>query len=427
MCHRAEHLPKVALPTRFAQKKGVLLRALLGAAWHRPGPAVAEYQRAYERLFPASRAFAFWKGRVALHVVLKAMGLGAGDEVILPGYTCSMVPGAVIYTGARPVYVDIREDDYNLDPDLLDQACSAATKALIVQHTYGFAADMDRIMNWAEARGLPIIEDCCHALGCQYHGRSLGTFGVAAFFSSQWNKHYTSGIGGVLIVNQPALAERVEEVCNRELLSPGRRQAWMLAAQMLAHHLLVYPRTLLLAQGVFRWLTARGLVIGSASAAEFLTRRPEDYLMGMSDVQARVGLCELARLGRNLAHRRRMSRLYRGELGGPGGDGFDQPLVRYPLRVHEREKFLAEAARAWLEVGTWFECPLHPVETDHQAFGYRPGSCPVAERVARQMVNLPVHPRVSRRDAQRAVAFARKHGLIRPHGGAGDSSGDAVG
>lgn len=402
------------LPTRFADREGSLLRALFGAAWHRPGPAVQAYRQAYERLYPGSRAFAFWKGRVALHVVLRAMGVGPGDEVVMPGYTCSMVPGAVIYAGARPVYIDVRPDDYNMDPDLLDTAYTPRTKALIVQHTYGFPADLERIAAWADAHNLPIIEDCCHALGCTYRGRPLGTFGQAAFFSSQWNKHYTTGIGGVLLVNDHELVTPVEDFCRAELLTPSREQAWMLAVQMLAHHLFVYPPTLLLVQSVFRWLTARGLVVGSASAEEFGVQRPDNYVMGMSDVQARVGLCELARLGRNLAHRRRLAALYQAELGGcpPSGEG--QPLVRYPLRVRHRERFLAAAARAGIEVGTWFECPLHPVQTDQAAFGYRQGSCPVAEEAAEQMVNLPVHPRASRRHAERAIAFARTHEAILP-------------
>lgn len=405
---RSTTRPSPPLPTRFAQKPATLLRALLGAPWNAPGPAVAAYERAYERLFSGAQAFAFWKGRVALHVGLRAMELAAGDEVILPGYTCSMVPSAIVYTGARPVYVDIRETDYNIDPDLLDAARTSRTRVVIVQHTYGYPADMKRILEWANDHKLAVVEDCCHALGCRYQGRTLGTFGRFAFFSSQWNKHYTTGLGGVLLVNDPRLADAVRAVCEQDCVSPSRKRAWMLAAQILAHHVLVYPRTNLLAQAIFRTLTRFGLVIGSATADEFGTTIPKDYLMAMSDVQARVGLCELARLARNLSHRRRLAAFYRTMLGDPAFDDADQPLVRYPLRVLNRERFLADAMRAAVEVGTWFECPLHPAETDPETFGYRDGMCPVSERVAAEMVNLPTHLRISRRDARRFVDFARR-------------------
>jgi dTDP-4-amino-4,6-dideoxygalactose transaminase len=409
MTHCQPRPSSIRLPTHDSEKRGTLLRALLGAGWHEPGPAVAAYEHAYERLFHGSRAFAFWKGRVALHVGLRATGVGAGDEVIVPGYTCSMVPSAIVYTGAKPVYVDIRESDYNLDPDLLEAARTPRTRVVIVQHTYGYPADMRRILAWANDHRLAVVEDCCHALGCTYEGRALGTFGRFAFFSSQWNKHYTTGLGGVLLVNEPELADAVEAFRDREQVSPTRKQAWMLAAQMLAHHLLVYPRTILLAQAIFRWLTARGLVIGSATADEFDTRIPPNYVMGMSDLQARVGLCELARLARNLSHRRRLSAYYRDVLGDEVTRGRDQPLVRYPLRVADRNRFLADAMKAAVEVGTWFECPLHPAETDPETFGYHDGMCPVSERVAAEMVNLPTHLRINRRSARRFVEFAKPY------------------
>lgn len=411
---RSSTRPSSPLPTHFSQKPGTLLRAMLGARWHAPGPAVAAYERAYEQLFPGSRAFSFWKGRVALHVGLRGMGIGAGDEVILPGYTCSMVPSAIVYTGAKCAYVDIRERDYNVNPDLLEAARTERTRVVIVQHTYGYPADMDRIVDWADDRGLAVVEDCCHALGCTYQGRALGTFGRFAFFSSQWNKHYTTALGGVLLVNDAALGSAVETVVQRERVSPTRKQAWMLAAQMLAHHLLVYPRTILLAQALFRRLTAMGLVIGSATADEFETTIPPNYLMGMSDLQARIGLCELARLGRNVSHRRRLSAFYRDMLGDAATPEADQPLVRYPLRVSDRERFLADAMKVSVEVGTWFECPLHPAETDPAVFDYRDGMCPVSERVAAEMVNLPTHLRISRRSARRFVEFARKYERVSP-------------
>lgn len=409
MIHHQPRPSSIRLPTHYSEKQGALLRALLGAGWHEPGPAVAAYERGYERLFPGSRAFAFWKGRVALHVGLRAMGVGTGDEVIVPGYTCSMVPSAIVYTGARPVYVDIRESDYNLDPDLLEAARTLRTRVVIVQHTYGYPADMRRILEWANDHELAVVEDCCHALGCTSEGRALGTFGRFAFFSSQWNKHYTTGLGGVLLVNEPELAEAVAAFREREQVSPTRKQAWMLAAQMLAHHLLVYPRTILLAQAIFRWLTARGLVIGSATADEFDTRIPPNYVMGMSDLQARVGLCELARLARNISHRRLLSGYYRDVLGDKIADCGDQPLVRYPMRVVNRDRFLADARKAGVEVGTWFECPLHPAETDPETFGYHDGMCPVSERVAAEMVNLPTHLRISRQAARRFVEFAKRY------------------
>ena len=386
-----------------------LLRELLIPTLHTPGEAARAYEAGYEAMLPGLKAFTFWKGRVALFSILRGMGIGQGDEVMMPGYTCVVVPGATIYAGAKPVYVDIRASDYNIDPDLLDQAVTPRTKALIVQHTYGVPAQLDRITDWASARDLPIIEDCCHALGCTHRGGLLGTFGKAAFFSSQWNKHYPTALGGVAVVNDADLAGRVGKLRDEECRSPSRRSTWMIAAQILAHHLLVFPSTLLIAQSIFRWLTAKGLVIGSATGEELTNQCPAHYLTAMSDLQARIGLFELARLRRNLSHRHGLAKFYRDQLGNLPADWPDQPLVRYPLRVEDRDAFLAAAFRERIEVGTWFECPLHPKETDHALFDYEFGCCPEAERAAGQVVNLPVHMRVSRKYAERVVDFARRY------------------
>jgi len=392
-----------------SSKVGDLLRGLIVPTLHRPGDAVRAYEQAYEAMFPGSRAFAFWKGRVALYAILRGLGIGPGDDVLMPGYTCMVVPGAAIYAGARPIYIDIRPEDYNLDPDLLDRAVTPNTRALIVQHTYGYPADMDRIMAWAKQRQIPVIEDCCHALGCLYRGKLVGRFGAAAFFSSQWNKHFPTALGGVAIVNDTGLAGQIEHIAAQECCTPTRRAVWMLGLQMLAHHGLVFPRTLLRAQGVFRWLTAKGLVIGSASSEELTDRMPPNYFMGMSDLQARVGLYELTRLLENLRHRADVSNYYRRRLRADANDEATQPLVRYPLRVKDRDAFIAAAFRERIEIGTWFEAPLHPHETDHTLFGYQYGSCPEAERAASHVVNLPVHLRVSHDYAECVVDFVNRH------------------
>ena len=113
-----------------------------------------------ENFFNAKAAFTFWKGRVALYSALKAMQIGAGSKVIVAGYTCSVVPAAVKALQAQPVYVDIDPRTYNIAPTLLDAQYVPNVKVLIVQHTYGIPAEMDRISNWAKEKGISIIEDC---------------------------------------------------------------------------------------------------------------------------------------------------------------------------------------------------------------------------------------------------------------------------
>ncbi len=116
-------------------------------------------------------------------------------QVILPGFTCVVVPNAIRLAGARPIYADIPENSYNIDPAGILQVITSRTKAIIVQHTFGIPACLDEITSIARERDLWVVEDCAHALGSSYAGKHVGLWGDAAFFSTQWSKPFTTGLG----------------------------------------------------------------------------------------------------------------------------------------------------------------------------------------------------------------------------------------
>lgn len=384
---------------------GGILAPRTGAdAVHRP------YEHAVAEFLGSGTAFAFWKGRVALYALLKALGIGPGDEVIVPGYTCVMVPGPVLYVGARPVYVDIEPEFYTTPAAAVAAAITPRTKAILVQHTYGFAAPVAEIRRLADQRGLTVIEDCCHTFGGRVDGRLLGTLGHAAFFSGQWNKPFTTGLGGLALVQDADLAARVRAAQATYPL-PSRKAAFMLAAQILVYECVIYPSTTALATRLFRWMTKKGLVVGSATKAEFEPMMPADYALAAIPVQCRLGRREVQRIGANMARRNHATQRYLEELPRLGYHvptmpaNWDTPLLRFPVRVANKAEALAQAARHGVEIGSWFECPLHPIETNQPAFCYFDGTCPVAERAAREVINLPTHRRVGNRAIDRSLAF----------------------
>ena len=378
--------------------------------------AVTRYEQAFAQWLGAGRAFAFWKGRVAMYAILKAMGVGEGDEVILPGYTCVMDVNPIKYLGARPAYVDIEPVTYNMDVGLLPGRITDRTKVIVAQHTYGYPCEMDAILQAAADRGVAVIEDCCLAMGSTYRDKVCGTFGKAAYWSSQWNKPYTTGIGGLATTDEPDLADKLEAMCRADLVNPSAKSALVLAAQRMVYRAVIYPRTTAAVTALFRWMTHKGLVIGSSSTREFVPEMPDDFFMGMSAGQGRAGLKQVRRLEKNLAHRRRMRGIYDGLLRDAGWDVpqipdyMDPVLVRYPVRVADKARAVAEAASAGVELGTWFECPLHPIETPMHLYDYEEGMCPQAEKASREVVNLPVHPRANERTARRSVEFVKSIG-----------------
>ena len=373
---------------------------------------IERYQQQFCSMFGAKHAFAFWKGRVALYAILKALGVGPADEIILPGYTCVMNVNPIKYLGARPVYVDIEPDTFNINPALLPNKITPNTKAIIAQHTYGYPCRMDDIMNIADQNGIPVLEDCCLALGSKYKGKTVGTFGKAAYFSFQWNKPYTTGLGGMAITNDVDLAAKIESLRANEMCLPSSKEAFMLWAQLIIYRLFIYPRSTALAQRLFRYLAKKKVVVGSSSICEFEPVMARDFFKAMSPIQVRSGLRQLGKIEQNIAHRKKISQLYDYLLQQKGWKSRDydrsvmEPvMVRYPVRIADKNKALEQALRAGIELGSWFECPLHPVETPLAAYNYEVGMCPMAEKASNEVVNLPLHPRVDEKTAKRTVEF----------------------
>lgn len=381
-----------------------------------PERPVGRFERSFADWLSVQHAFAFWKGRVAMYAILQALGVREGDEVILPGYTCVMDVNPIKYLGAKPVYVDIEPVTYNMDVGLLEEKITSRTKVIVAQHTYGFPCEMDAIMDIADRHGIPVVEDCCLALGSRYKGKLCGTFGVASYWSFQWSKPFTTGIGGMATMSDRELAEKIELLCRGELQEPSGKAAMMLAIQRTTYRLFVFPRTTALATSLFRWLTRKGLVVGSSSACEFAPKMAGDFFMGMSGGQAKYGLRQMRKINVNLAHRRRMREIYDVLLSSAGWevqpipDYMEPVVVRYPVRVADKWQAIHEAPKHLAEIGSWFESPLHPIETPLHLYDYKDGMCPVAERACREVVNLPTHPRASTATAESSVGFLAKIG-----------------
>ena len=373
---------------------------------------ICEYETAFSNWFNAKRAFSFWRGRVALYAILKAMGIGPGDEVIVPGYSCVMAVSPVVYLGAKPVFVDIESETFNMDVGQIESKITPRTQLIIAQHTYGYPADMEAILAIAERNGLEVIEDCCLSVGSRYKGKLTGTFAQSAFFSTQWNKIYTTGLGGMAICRNTEFAEKLQELRNRELIKVPFKKAVLMGMELALYKVAVFPNTLEFIRKCYRWLVHHNFIDGSASIPELtVPEKPEGFFMGSSSVQARAGLRQLRLLERNIEHRKKLTRLYDQLLEQRGWkvikppENTDPVLVRYPVRITDKWGAIEKALQSGIELGAWFETPLHPKEANIELFGYHWGSCPEAEKAAREVVNLPLHQRVSKRTARKTVDF----------------------
>jgi len=173
------------------------------------GKFIEEFEREFAKYCGVKYGVATANGTVALHLALKALGIGKNDEVILPTLTFVATANAVTYCNAKPVFVDSHPEYWCIDPEKIEEKITKNTRAIIVVHLYGHPCDMDWIMDIAEDKGLYVIEDCAEAHGAEYKGKKVGAFGDIVCFSFYGNKIITTGEGGMCLTNNEELAEKM--------------------------------------------------------------------------------------------------------------------------------------------------------------------------------------------------------------------------
>jgi len=367
------------------------------------GPSIEIFERSFAARIGAKHGVSFAAGRVGLYGILRCLGIGAGDEVLVPVPTHIVVANAIRYAGAQPVYVDCDLSTYNMDLKQAEERVTPRTRALLVQHTFGIPVDMSEAKALADRTGLHLIEDCVHALGATFNGRQVGTFGQAAFFSMEETKTISTTMGGIVTTDDEELAARMYAF-QRDCRPPSASQAARYLLKLVIYHTLTEPRAHVFARAAYEASGQRLPLPRPTEAAELYGERPAEFARRLSNGQAAVGLTQLVALGANLTHRARIAEQYRALLA-PHGFPLPEPppasrpaYVRYPVWVEDRSRAQrAVATRAVL--GTWFTSVLEEA-VDPRYGGYVPGSCLRAEDAARHLVNLPTHARVEERDAE---------------------------
>jgi len=375
----------------------------------------------------SDETFFFYQGRVALFALLKAMGIGEGDEVIQQVFTCFHVPTPIAYLGARPVYVDIDPRTFNIDPDKIEEKITAKTKAIIVQHTFGIPAEMDSILDIARRHNLWVIEDSCHALGSRYRGQEVGTLGDAAFYSFGWFKPVVLGAGGAAVVNNPDLRRKVKDLYD-DFTAPPLRAAVVLLGEQVVYDLLVTPTLFTSLREVYRNPRVKRLVATVVGGGRGDTSRNgkgegagnTQVVGGTAIYNKRLISFQEGRLVRKLnrydklvAHQQWVVSQYE-ELVTQAGyepvelDGRLEPIYyKYPLLSDSKKGIFEKARQAGIELSDMFLSPLYP--TWHrkiwESLGYQEGMCPISESVSDRIVPLSIHSKIRVKEIERCVAL----------------------
>jgi dTDP-4-amino-4,6-dideoxygalactose transaminase len=346
------------------------------------------------RCKPAN-VFLYWKGRIALYSILKAMGIKEGDEVILPAFTCVVVPNAIIYLGAKPIYVDISLENYNTDIDKLKGAITSKTKVIICQNTFGLSSKIEQLVEIAKKNNLYTVEDCTHGFGGFYNGKPNGSYCDAAFYSTQWNKPFSTGIGGFLVVNNESLLDIIKAL-EAEKIKPSFSDQLILSTLLILNKYLINRLTYWPLMKFYRFLSKYNLIIGSNQRRELnSTRMPKKYFKDISTVQIKEGIKQLKQLNNINNLRRKNAEDYTEFLKKNmkryvSEDLFSNHLfLKYPLIVKDRRTFLKLAEKNKIKLGDWFLSPIHPVENNFEQWGIILHNYPCAYNISQRIVNLP--------------------------------------
>ena len=348
-------------------------------------------------------------GRSALYTVLKNLDLKPQDEVVLQAFNCVAVVNAIQWAGARPIYADIADDSLNMSIPDLKRKITANTKAIVIQHTFGLPfVHWQELAELRDQQNLLIIEDCAHALGAEYANQKVGTLGDAAIFSFGRDKVVSSVHGGILVVNNPSVLEKVAQgdQCRENVAAQ-----WIV--QQLLHPILTFPSLLpapINSIGkVLHYLAHRiGLIRNATSRMEKQTgARPNWIDQQYPNALAELALFQADRLDEMNQRRTAIAQQYSAQgircAQADSTEDCRRIWLRYPVLVDDPQRFHEIFQGNNIYLGDWYDHVINPAGVDLKRIGYQVGSAPTAERIAQQIINLPLYPRMTDQDVQRVI------------------------
>jgi dTDP-4-amino-4,6-dideoxygalactose transaminase len=317
------------------------------------GPFVEEFEKEFAAYCNCPFAVGVGSGTDALWLALLAFGVEPGDEVITVPNTFMATAEAITYCGARPVFVDVDEHTYTMDPAGLEKVMTSRTKAIIPVHLFGQPADMDPILEFARGQGLPVIEDACQAHGAEYKGRRVGSLGDAGCFSFYPGKNLGAmGEAGALVTRDPNI-----QAVARTLRDHGQIKKY--------YHVMV------------------------------------GWNCRMDGIQSAVLRAKLAHLDQYNQHRRAHAQAYSEAFDGLPGIvvPIEKEYARhvyhvYALRAQDRDAVMQELAEYQIGCAIHYPVPIH-LQKAYKSLGYGPGSFPIAERYAGELLSLPLFPELT--------------------------------
>lgn len=391
----------IGLSPNFRLGDGLLAFKLIFQPWKwKKGKEVVVLENWFKKYLKTKNVYAFNSGRSAEYAILKAMGIGEGDEVLVQAFTCVAVPNSVLWLGAKPIFVDIEEETLDMDPADLERKITLKSKAIIIQHTFGILAKIDKILEIGKNHNLFVIEDCGHIIKKKIEGD-------AAFFSFGRDKAVSGVFGGLAIINEKF---KIQSLKFKEFQQKSPHPSLFWIFQQLLHPVasaLILPLYDLEIGKLILWtLQKLHLLSFPVYPEEKRGLKPDDFPAKMPNALAELVLNQLKSLDDFNRKRLEIVKFYEEKLKNLPIKTINVdalPLLRYPLLVGKARQLRDFAETKGIILGTWYSHIIDPEGVDFKKVNYQLGSCPVAEGVAKQVINLPTYPRMTLDDAYEVV------------------------
>jgi dTDP-4-amino-4,6-dideoxygalactose transaminase len=379
------HRPSIEAAERDA------VMEVLDSRWLTTGQKTVAFEEAIRTRLGCGHAVAVNSATAALHLILEALGIRDGDEVVVPTYTFAACGETVRYLNARPRLADVDPVTFNATAETIEAQLRPATKAIMVVHFGGLMAEMEPILELARSRNLPVIEDAAHALPCSRDGREAGTVGTAGALSFYATKTVTTGEGGMLVTDSAKIADRARSMRLHGLT----RDAWK------------------------RY---------SGGGSWYYEIEDVGFKYNLTDVAAAIGLVQLARAEAMRVERERVALRYtQAFAASPIADLVELPLMPRPNEVHAwhlypirlqldrikvtRAEAIDRLAEAGIGTSVHF-IPLHLHPYYRRTYGYMPADLPVAHLQYEREISLPIYPGLT--DAEVDYVVERLAGILQP-------------
>ncbi len=344
---------------------------VLRSDWLTTGPLVAEFEAAVAEVAGAAHGVAVSNGTAALHAAVFALGIGPGDEVVVPPMTFAATANAVVYQGARPVFADVDPGTLLLDPESAAACITPRTRAIIGVDYAGQPCHWDALRVLAGKHGLALVADACHALGAADQGRPVGALADITVFSFHPVKHVTTGEGGMAVTGDPRLAARMRLFRSHGIESDFRQR--------------------------------------EQKGSWFYEMTELGYNYRLTDIQCALGVSQMRKLPRFLARRREVAAVYDAAFAArpvvaplARRTGAEHAYHLYVVQMPDRDAAFVRLREAGVGVNVHY-VPVHLHPYYRRTFGTGPGLCPVAEAAYERILSLPLHQGLSDADAARVV------------------------